>query len=314
MDSTFGKDKKIAVAGVGGVGGYLSAMLARAYPHVTVVARGERGESIREQGIRLHSDHKGEIISRPERVVASARELESQDYIFICVKNYSLEEVCREIRGAVREDTVVIPVMNGADVGERVRKLLGKGKVIESVIYIVAFANPDYSVTQQGDFASMRIGTMRKEDLEEVKSASDLLKGADIDHKVSQDIERDIWKKYILNCAYNVETAYYDNTIGELRSDPAKAKEYEQLVYEACRIAVAYGVSIRPEDADGIIRRFYEEIADNATSSLQRDVRAGKKAEIDTFSGYLAREGRRLGIDVPVTEKMYEGLKEKEEA
>ncbi|HIW84259.1 MAG TPA: 2-dehydropantoate 2-reductase [Candidatus Dorea gallistercoris] len=314
MDSTFGKDKKIAVAGVGGVGGYLSAILARAYPHVTVVARGERGESIREQGIRLHSDHKGEIISRPERVVASARELESQDYIFICVKNYSLEEVCQEIRGAVREDTVVIPVMNGADVGERVRKLLGKGKVIESVIYIVAFANPDYSVTQQGDFASMRIGTMRKEDLEEVKSASDLLKGADIDHKVSQDIERDIWKKYILNCAYNVETAYYDNTIGELRSDPAKAKEYEQLVYEACRIAVACGVSIRPEDADGIIRRFYEEIADNATSSLQRDVRAGKKAEIDTFSGYLAREGRRLGIDVPVTEKMYEGLKEKEEA
>lgn len=314
MDSTFDKDKKIAVAGIGGVGGYLAAMLACACPHVTVVARGERGESIREHGIRLHSDYKGEIVSRPERVVASSRELEPQDYIFICVKNYSLEEVCQEIRGAVREDTVVIPVMNGTDVGERVRRLLGRGKVIDSVIYIVAFANPDYSVTQQGDFASMRIGTMQKEDLEEVRRTSDLLKGVDIDHKVSQDIERDIWKKYILNCAYNVATAYYDNTIGELRSDPVKAKEYEQLVHEAYQIASARGVSIRKKDAEGIIKRFYEETAENATSSLQRDVRAGKKAEIDTFSGYLVRESRRLGICVPVTTKMYEGLKEKEEA
>ena len=36
----------------------------------------------------------------------------------------------------------------------------------------------------------------------------------EIDHKVSQDIESDIWKKYILNCAYNKSTTFYDNTIG----------------------------------------------------------------------------------------------------
>ena len=56
--------------------------------------------------------------------------------------------------------------------------------------------------------------------------------------------DREIWRKYILNCAYNVATAYYDNTIGELRSVPAKAKEYEDLVWEAYKVGVSKGVRL----------------------------------------------------------------------
>ena len=67
----------------------------------------------------------------------------------------------------------------------------------------------------------------------------------EIDHKVSQDIESDIWKKYILNCAHNVSTACYNNTIGELRKNPDKAKEYEKLIYEAYEVAAAKGVNIQ---------------------------------------------------------------------
>ena len=48
------EDKKIAVIGIGGVGGYVAGMLAKAYPHVTMVARGARGESIRKNGLVLH--------------------------------------------------------------------------------------------------------------------------------------------------------------------------------------------------------------------------------------------------------------------
>ena len=106
------EEKRIAVIGIGGVGGYVAGMLAKAYPHVTMVARGARAESIRENGLVLHSDYKGEIIARPERVV-TVRDMGQQDYIFICVKNYSLAEVCESIRDMVTDDTVIIPVMNG---------------------------------------------------------------------------------------------------------------------------------------------------------------------------------------------------------
>lgn len=303
-------NKRIAVAGIGGVGGYLAGMLGRVCPHLTMAVRGDRRESILKNGLVLHSEYKGEINVRPEYAVPVS-EMGEQDYIFVCVKNYSLEDVCREMEHAVTENTVIIPVMNGVDPGERIRKALGKGTVVDSLIYIVAFANKDYSVTQQGDFANLRIGIRNADETQQqkVQEVSDILTGADIDHMIAEDIEVEIWRKYILNCAYNTESAYYDNAIGQLRSDPKKAEEYEALVREAYQVAQAKGVGVRQEHVDAILHRFYHELAENATSSLQRNIRAGKKAEVETFSGYIVREGQRLGIRTPVTEKMYEGLK-----
>ena len=303
------ENMRIAVVGLGGVGGYLGGMLAQHYPQVTFAARGARGEALKKDGFTLHSDYKGEIHVSPE--VCETRELTPQDIIFLSVKNYSLEAVCGEMKNAVTEDTVIVPVMNGADPGERVRKYLGKGHVVDSLIYIVAFANPDFSVSQQGKFASLRIGVKNAGPADEAAVAltGEVLKGADIDFKASKDIEADIWKKYILNCAYNVTTACYNYNVGQLRADEEKAKQYETLAWEAARVAMAKGVRVTEEVAESVCYRFRHELADNATSSMQRDVVAGKMTELETFSGYVVREADRLGVDAPVSHEMYEKLK-----
>lgn len=308
------KDKKIAVVGIGGVGGYLAGMLVPAFPHVTLAARGARGETIAKDGLTLHSEYQGERRVRPERVEFEAMRLSPQDYIFLCVKNYSLEQAVEEIKGAVTDKTVVIPVMNGVDAGERTRRLLGKGIVVDSLIYIVSFAGEDYSIYQQGNFADVRIGIMDADEGERraVAETAEILSLAGVDYEVAEDIEQEIWRKYILNCAFNVATAAYDNTIGELRDDPAKTQEYKDLVWEAYAVARAKGVHVTEEHARIIEERFYK-YAYDATSSLQRDVRAGKPSEVDVFSGYLVRTARALGVDVPVSEKMYGMLRAKRE-
>ncbi len=304
-------NKRIAVVGAGGVGGYLASLLGQVCPHLTLAARGARREAILKNGLVLHSDYKGEMTTYPERVVPVS-DMGEQDYIFVCVKNYSLEEVCEQMKDAVTEETVIVPIMNGVDPGDRIRNLVRKGTVVDSLIYIVAFANQDYSVTHQGDRADVRIGIKDANETQarKVEEVSRIFSAAQIDHAVAKDIEREIWRKYILNCAYNVATAYYDNNIGQLRSDPVKAREYECLISEAYEVARAKGVNVKPEHRDQMIYRFHHDMADDATSSLQRDIRAGKKAEVDTFSGYIVREGKRLGVKMPVSEKMYEGLKE----
>ena len=309
------EDKKIAVIGIGGVGGYVAGMLAKAYPHVTMVARGARGESIRENGLVLHSDYKGEIVAKPERV-ASVREMGQQDYIFICVKNYSLEDVCENIRDMVTDDTVIIPVMNGVDPGEKIRSLIGRGMVVDSLIYTVAFANADFSIFQQDTFTWLCIGIKNADQgqQEKVTQVAEILKGADIDYKDDGDIEVEIWRKYILNCAFNVMTAFYDNTIGELRRDPVKAQQYETLVWEAASVGRAKGVALTDEHIQEVIHKFRHVHADNATSSLQRDFQICKKqTELETFSGYIVQEAKRLGVSIPLSEEMYQGLKAKAE-
>lgn len=307
------QDKRIAVIGAGGVGGYLAGMLGRVYPHVTLAARGERGKSIREHGLILHSDYHGEICVNPELVADSIGELPPQDYIFLCVKNYSLKQAAAELKNVIDERTVVIPVMNGADVGKRVRELLQIGIVVDSLIYIIAYANTDFSIFQQGDIADIRIGIMDPDEREKkaVEEVSAILAGAGINFEESDDIEREIWRKYMLNCAYNVATAYYDNTIGELRKSRHKSKEYEQLAWESYEVARAKGVHVSRDDVQYIIDRFYYDYKETATSSLQRDIREGRQTELDIFGGYLTEEAHKLGVDVPLSEKMYFGLKEK---
>lgn len=301
--------KRIAVVGIGGVGGYLAAMIGKVCPGLTLVARGSRLDDISKNGINLQSEYKGAAQLKARAVTAD--QMGKQDIVFICVKNYSLQEVCREISPFIDSETIVVPVMNGVEPGDKVREYLPKAKVIDALIYIVAFAGENGLVVQQGNFARMCIGIKKKYpfDREILGLVYFILSQSDIDASVSDDIEVEIWRKYILNCAYNVSTACYNYNIGQLKADLQKAQEYESLVYEAASVAVALGVAITQEHIDAIIHRFYYEQKDDATSSMQRDIVAGRPSELETFSGYIVREAKRLGLEVPVSNKMYELLR-----
>ena len=299
---------KVAVVGIGGVGGYLAGMLGSTDAELTLVARGERKRSIESKGLVLHSENNGERIVRPAHVT-EASELEAQDIIFLCVKTYQTDAVCEEIRHAVTADTIVVPVMNGVETADRVQKALGVGKVIASVIYIVSFANEDFSITQQGRFATVKFGVRDRALDADARRVDALLKEAGVDHVYAADIEAEIWKKYMLNCAYNVASACYDNTMGQLKEDKAKAAEYEALVWEAYRVAAAKGVALKEADARETIRKFYEDYAYGLTSSLQRDLNAGRESEYEIFADYLVRAAGEAGVDVPVTRKMAEGIR-----
>ncbi len=301
-------NKNIAVVGVGGVGGYMAGMLLRKFPNVTLAARGERAELLRKNGLIMNSEYDGDSIGLPKAVV-NTTELEPQDIIFLCVKNYSLEEACSQLKNAVTENTIIVPVMNGADPGERTREYLGKGIVVDSVIYIIAYSNPDYSIRQEGDYAYLRIGTESLDNRAAVKEVADVLELANIDMKISEDIQADIWRKYIFNCAYNVETAYYDNNIGQLRRDEEKRKEFIALLEEGYQVALRKKINVTRKDIEHMVYRFREEIADSGTSSLQRDINAGRPTEKEVFGGYLVREAERLGVDAPVSIKMYENMR-----
>lgn len=60
-----------------------------------------------------------------------------------------------------------------------------------------------------------------------------------------------------------------------------------------------------------VIHKFRYVHADNATSSLQRDfLHRRKQTELETFSGYIVKEAKRLGVSIPLSEKIYQGLME----
>ena len=315
---------KICVVGIGGVGGYLGGALARAKAgtedQVYFVARGARKEALQANGLTVNSDLLGTFVARPDGIGEGAEQLGQMDVVFICVKNYSLEAVCDQIRDMVRDDTVVVTVMNGVDPAQRAAKYLGKGIVLDSMIYIVAGSQPDYSVKQSGNYCDVYMGAkftdqaakeagyteVQKEAMAKVMT---VLEGTSVDGHVEEDIEAILWKKYILNCAFNIVTAHYSTTAGGFRQDPKMQEELMALLKEGCAVARTLGVKIADDLEEEHYHHFMVEQSDAATSSLRRDMDAGRPNELETFSGYLLKIAESLGMELPVSKRFYDALK-----
>ena len=321
--------KKICIAGIGGVGGYLGGALAKAKKgtedRVYFVARGNRKAALKERGLTVNSDLQGTFTVHPDDIGEGAEQLGQMDVIFICVKNYSLEAVCDQIRDMVRDDTVVVTVMNGVDPAQRAAKYLGRGMVLDSMIYIVAGSKPDYSVTQSGDYCDIYIGKKfgsaeeakagyTSQQRQAMETVASILAGTTVDCHIEEDIEAILWKKYILNCAFNIVTAYYSTTSGGFRKDSKMQEELMALLKEASSVARRLGVRIADDLEEEHFHHFMVEQADGATSSLRRDMDAGRPNELETFSGYLLKTAEGLGMELPVSKRFYEGLKAKDKS
>ena len=161
-----------------------------------------------------------------------------------------------------------------------------------------------------GGGLSYKVKNASKEQSENVLEASALLSGAHIHHKIADNIIAAIWRKYILNCAYNITTARYNRTIGQLREDSETAAQYETLVRESWLVSEAAGAGVPETSINEIIDQFYHKLDPASTSSLQRDIWAGRPSELETFSGYLVRKAKELSVPVPLSETMYSDLKE----
>lgn len=306
-------DARIVVAGLGGVGGFLGAALASVYSNVTFFARGDRKNHLQANGLTLKSEFIGDRHVTPALVTDQVSEIGTADILVISVKNYSLEQICRQLAPIVDNHTIIVPVLNGIDPADRTRDTLQKGIVVDSLIYIISGSEPDYTIVQKGDYATLRIGTRSTDPavISALQTVHELFAPTGVTCIVEEDIEAAIWKKYIFNCAFNIMTAAYSATVGDLRAKPEHIKDMEALLDEACLIARKKHVNIPNDYTQDRIHFFMSLQSPTGTSSMRRDMDAGRPCELETFSGYLLQEARKYSIDLPRTRYYYELLKEK---
>lgn len=304
---------KMCVVGIGGVGGIIGGALAKKYPHISFYARGARKESIQGNGLIIESERMGCFQVRPEKVTDQPDELGIMDFIFICVKNYSLEQVCKQISPMVGEKTVIIPIMNGIDPAERVRDYLHRGTVLNALIYIASGSRDDFSIVQVGNYTNVHIGLKNSslEEKESMEMVNVILNGAGIDCFIDDNIEVVVWKKFVLNCAFNILTAFYQANTSDLRRNLRIVQEYRSLLKEACIVGRKIGVKLPENLEEEHVKHFLYIQSDDATSSLRRDIELKKANELETFSGYLLKMGEQYELKLPATEYFYRELKKR---
>ncbi|HEY8414455.1 MAG TPA: ketopantoate reductase family protein, partial [Thermaerobacter sp.] len=278
---------------------------ALAGARVGFLARGRHLETIRRQGLHIESVH-GDFTVRPaasDRGRELAAELgvtpaEGADLVLVAVKAYSLPGVMDEMEPLVGTSTAILPLMNGIDHLDALRERFGSALVLGGLCHIESAIAAPGRIRQVSRRRDITFGELDGRETDRVRRIAAAFAAAGIPYRVSDDIVRDMWMKLIFISAMGGMTAAAQRPLGAVLADPEGRETYERMVREAIAVARAAGVRL-PADAFQRVMDTSLSMDPQMTSSMQRDLAAGRPVEIDALCGAVVRYGRRHGVATP---------------
>ena len=279
---------KIAVMGAGAVGCYYGAMLALAGHQVLLIGRATLVEAISENGLILEKNR--------QRLVAHVQAssdpaaIAGAEMILICVKSGDTEQAAREINPFLAPSCQVLSLQNGVSNAETLADILGRP--VAPVVVYVASRIPSPGIVRHEGRGDLEVSAQCASDV------ADLLNGAGIETRVSDDVIGSLWTKLIVNCAMNPISAITGLTYGEMVSKDGMPELIDDIVREALSVAHAEGIFI-PDTIFEVIRQIPVSMPGQYSSTAQ-DLMQGKPTEIDFLNGEIVRRADKLGLAVPV--------------
>ena len=239
---------KYLVVGTGGVGGSIAGFLALAGKDVTCIARGKHLDAIRQKGLHLKSDLKGEHFLPVKAYTAEEFEGKA-DVIFVCVKGYSIDSIKEVLERASTPETLVIPILNVYGTGPRIGRLVPSVHVLDGCIYIVGFVSGEGEITQMGSIFRLVFGARPEQGIscEQLNQIAEELRACGIKVDVSDDINRDTFIKWAFISAMACTGAYHNVPMGEVQHEGEVRDTFIGLSQESAGIGRKLGV-IFPED------------------------------------------------------------------
>ena len=289
---------KYLIIGGSGMGGTLGGFLCQGNKDVTFMVRGENFKEIKENGLIIHSDIKGEM--KIDNVNMYNEEVNIKyDVIFVCVKNYSLNYVIEDIKRVSNENTIVIPILSLFGRGESFAQKLPRLKVLEGCIYLFAYLKKYGEVVQSSDIFKMIIdGTnltpKMKERLNETK---DDLQECGIDVVISNDIKRDSFKNYCFISAYSTAAVYFNSSAGFLKLEGMGRELVVALSKEAQKLAEPLGIDLDVDIVEENMK-ILDLLDRKAYTALQKDIADGKRNELDEIIFEVVRLAEKYEIVV----------------
>ncbi|WP_321430155.1 2-dehydropantoate 2-reductase [uncultured Methanolobus sp.] len=301
--------------GVGGVGGYFGALMTNNFSEkhdIFFVARGPHKDAINSQGLTLKKSGGKELINVfPKLCTDNVNDLPVCDIIVLSVKAYDLENAVSEIAKISDVNTVILPLLNGVDIYERIRRQLSTGFVLPSCVYVGTHIESPGLIYQKGGSCQISLGKDPMYPDFYPEALLLLLNDSSIDFEWEGPVQISIWSKYIFIAAFGLVTAAYDKTLGEILDSPELSELTKSIMAEIEEIAKKLDVPLVRDIVETSFSKAkgfpYE-----TKTSFQRDVEfKGKINEGDLFGGTVIRYGTELNIATPNTELVYSKLLDK---
>lgn len=290
---------KIAVVGPGALGCLFAGLLkARTKEEIWLIdSRPERSKRISEDGIRIEGMSS---VTAKVNVSADPKEVGPCDLVIICVKSYSTEDACKDIKDLVSDKTCVLTLQNGIGNVQVLNDYFGSERVIAGITNHGATLLGPGHVRHAGKGDTI-IGTAKGKVLGSIRETAGILSKAGFETKVSKDIDSVIWSKLVINVGINALTAITRLKNGMLVQYGGTREVLRSAVQEAVRIVKRKRIKLAYDDPIQKVESVCKATAANVSSMLQ-DVLNNKRTEIDYINGAITRQGKALGIATPVNE------------
>ncbi|HEY6244482.1 MAG TPA: 2-dehydropantoate 2-reductase [Pyrinomonadaceae bacterium] len=302
---------RIAVFGTGGVGGYFGGRLAHAGEDVTFIGRGAHLRAIVASGLKVDSPT-GNFTIYPAKATDDTNEVAQVDLVIVGVKAWQVPEAARTMKPLVGANTTVIPLQNGVDAVSQLVAELGAERVIGGLCRIVSFVVEPGHIRHAGFTPSLIIGEVDNRRTDRIVSIYELFRRADLEITIATDIEAALWMKFLFIASFSGVGAVANAPAGVLRSDPKWRAQMLASMQEIYELAHARAINLPPDPVANVMAAV-DGLPEDATSSMQRDIAAGKPSELESQTGAVVRMAQESNVDVPTHDFIYKTLRPFEE-
>ena len=298
---------RIAIVGTGGVGGGFGAALAKAGADVTFIARGAHLAAMKSQGLKLLSP-RGDIHLVPTQATDNPAEVGQVDFVLFCVKQWDVESAGHAIKPMIGPETAVIPLQNGVDAADRLLPILGPNAVMGGVAQISASIAGPGLIQQVGTFMRMIFGELDGRRSARGEKLHAMCLKAGFEATLSDQIQTDLWMKFILLATNASMVALARQPIGSLRDDPDIRPLFIAAANEVMAVGRARGVKI-PDNAIETVMGLTDHLPPPQRPSMALDLERGNRLELPWLSGKVVEFGKQHGVPTPTHNLLYAMLK-----
>lgn len=289
--------------GPGGVGGFLAAALARAGLPVTVVAREETADAIARRGLAVRSVRLGDF-HVPVRVVPRLEE--QHGVIFVCTKAHDLERALERVSDRTVGSPVVVPLLNGVDHMQVLRLRFGHC-VAAGSIRIESERTSTGAIVHSSPFLLVELASDGAVERSRLELIATLLERAEVPARVLDTEAAVLWGKLARMNAAACTTSATGRPMGWIRANAQWREHLERCVREAVAVANAEGAELGVE----AVLEQLDRVHGSLSTSMSRDIGAGRPCELDAIPGAVLRAAERHGLACPVIAELVERIRER---
>ena len=288
---------RIAVMGAGGLGGYFGARLALGGADVNFVARGTHLQAMRDDGMRIAGPEPLHVA----RVDATddARSIGIVDLVMLCVKLWDTEAALEQIRPLVGAHTAIVSFQNGVLKDQALRAAYGAGSVMGGVGYVATTIDSPGVIRQTGRMQRLLFGEFDGSRSARSQAFLEACLAGGINAELCDDIEREIWQKFVFLAALSGLTTTIRKPIGPIRENAQTRSFFLDVMREVVAVGRAHGVKL-PEDYAEVRLKLADDVASDMTSSMHHDLERGNPLEVRWLAGAVVELGLAKGVPTPL--------------